>query len=283
MPPPDPLDAVFPQTRHVSLAGRRFACGEATLDDLARLQGYLRSEVPDPYAASWEAIHAPGLTGRAKDALLFAVADRASEWPPTPDDERGQEMLSTAEGVAAFLTIALGRHNPGLSTADVAEVVAGVTPAEFSALQRIFYGIGPAESVHRLLFDAGGAGPAKRLTWGEAVMELARVYHWNLSDIGRLTASQVKLALRGGKPAEAGGKVVPLARLQAEREALHMRRFGVPLGGDGPAAVCVRGPDGEPVAVPEAEADDILWAMAGLKAEQARRDASPENHAPDAG
>ena len=199
----DRITAVVPRPRRVAFAGGVFDVWPATLNDLADLQAWLDSSWPDPLVEIWPQLHGDdALEGEPRWALLRRSLEEAEIGPPAWDDDRGQDLLLTAEGVAVLVYLALRKGHPKVDAESAAKLSSVLTPAEYFAVRRTWLGCDPVPEIGRLLLDGfplktRGVPP----TWGKAIHETAEAYGWTYPQVYEMTLAEFANARRGGSPA----------------------------------------------------------------------------------
>lgn len=104
-----------------TIGGREYHFGELPLEQLARLDAFLRRTVPHPVQAIRP--HLAGLPDADRQALLENARREARSWPPQAGTSAGMAaILSTEPGQLEALEAGLAVHHPGLSRADAARV-----------------------------------------------------------------------------------------------------------------------------------------------------------------
>lgn len=200
---------VLPRPRPVKIGDKIYFVGELQIRDLAGIQLWLQERTPHPL----ELIRADldGLEGEERLQALRAAWRESQDWPPRWDTPKGKELLGTAEGVSAILTLILSKHQE-LTSQEIGHIVATITPEEFSAVKRIAYALDPTDELVDLILgdekDEDYSKPQKD-DLAELVHGLAVTHGWTYEQIGEMTLSQFGAALRHGKPREMRGAVPP--------------------------------------------------------------------------
>lgn len=243
------LTEIFPRPRQVTLGGRTYTVGEMTVGDLADLQDFLDRKWEDPLTPLRNRLDAMEEAERKK--ALVAAWKLAEAGPPSWGDERARALFDAGEGIVQILRVALRRHQPGIDTQvikgpdgtpvkgpdggeiAVVEVIAGrMSPDEYFALQRAFWGIDPADEIERLLgVDPGDRG--RSIGWPQAVCETCEAYHWPLAHVESLTLSQFRAVRSGGRPRVRGTAVRPKTNLKERLRAARLKVYGEKGAGDG--------------------------------------------------
>lgn len=112
------LDQLLDVGTDVTVGGKTYRFGELTLGAMARLQGWIKSHVPNPLAALRGELD--GFTAEEKAVLLEGARKEAQHWPPvigSPDAAR--HLFSSPDGHRALLKEALLVHQPEIGEAEV--------------------------------------------------------------------------------------------------------------------------------------------------------------------
>lgn len=238
------ITQLIPTARTLTVGGREFQVREARLSDLAALQAWVDSKTPDPLDGVWDDAHDPEKADARRDRALYDALGSAGDGPPEYASDEGRRLLCTPEGVGVFLFLALGRGNPDLTLADVADVAGAMTGREYAAVRRAFYGVDPLREIERILTDhVPRAEGGRSVSWGEAVDEVARCYHWTYQYVYSLTLTEFRNARSAGKP-EDGPRVGWAAageanRLMADRRG---RAYAESTDAPGEGTTCGRTP-----------------------------------------
>ncbi len=223
------ITAIFPRRREVTLGGRTFRVDELRLGDLADLQDWLDRSWADPLAGLRERLGDMDVAERR--AALAPAYDVAEAGPPTWGDERGRVLFATGAGILEIFRVALRRHHPELDVEVVATIAERTTPAEYAALRRALYGVGPLDEIEAWLgLDQGPSGSP--IGWPQAAAEVAELYGWSLEYIEGLTVRQFRAARSGGRPRVRGTPVAPRTNLKAVVAAARRNWFGEMKGAD---------------------------------------------------
>lgn len=199
----DRITAIVPSPRRVAFAGGVFDVWPATLNDLADLQSWLDASWNDPLVSLWPQLYGEdAVEGEPRWALLRRSLEVADVGPPAWDDDRGQELLMTAEGVAVLVYLALRKGHPKIDAESAAKLASVLAPDEYFALRRAWLGCDPVHEVGRLLLDGfplktGGTPP----TWCKAIHETAEAFGWTYPQVYAMTLAEFANARRGGSPA----------------------------------------------------------------------------------
>jgi hypothetical protein len=214
---------ILARPRPVTLGGRTFLVDEFRLEDLADLQSWLRRRWTDPMDGLRDRLGS--MAEDERRAALRGAYDVAEEGPPTWGDDRGRDLLDSAEGILETFRLALRRHHPEMTMEDdvdamgmaVAEGILSVamrtTPAEYWAMRRVLWGVGPLDEIEAAMgVERNTEGG---IPWTQAVCELAEAYPgWTVGDIGSLTLTEVRTVREGGRPVVRGMPAMPGADLK---------------------------------------------------------------------
>lgn len=186
------LTDILARPRPLPLGGRSWLVGELTLGDLATLQADLDARTPDPLGDVRGRL--AGMEAEERRVALVAAYAAAEQGPPAwtgPQDDIGG---------LEFLRVALSRHNPGLTAADVERAFAEATSEEFLAILRACQGVTPLDECEAWLgLDRSGAGTP--IPWAQALCEVLEAYPgYTLDSLGDLTLTQVRALRAGGRP-----------------------------------------------------------------------------------
>lgn len=116
------VDRWIPQPVAIKVDGRDVRLGEITLEAQARLQAWIRANVPHPVAAVKH--HLDGLSPEDRAVVLSTAAREAPHWPPkvgTPEGARA--LLGDARGQALVMLEGLRAADPA-ATPEQAEWLA---------------------------------------------------------------------------------------------------------------------------------------------------------------
>jgi hypothetical protein len=199
---------ILARPRPVTLGGRTFLVDEFRLEDLADLQAWLRRRWIDPMDGLRDRLG--GMEEAERRAALRGAYGAAEEGPPTWGDDRGRDLLDSAEGILETFRLALRRHHPA---EDVFAVAERTSPAEYWALRRVLWGVGPLDEIEAAMgVERNTEGG---IPWTQAVCELAEAYPgWTVESIGSLTLTQIRTVRGGGKPVVRGMPAMPGADLK---------------------------------------------------------------------
>lgn len=217
------LTDIFSRHREVFLGGSKFRVDEFRLADLADLQDWLDCQWADPLAGLRERLG--DMDDAERRAALATAYDLAEAGPPTCGDERGRTLLATGAGILEIFRVALRRHHAILDAESVAIIAERTTPAEYAALRRALYGVGPLDEIEGWLgLEEGPSGSP--IGWPQAAAEVAKLYGWSLEYIEGLTVRQFLWARSGGRPRLRGTPVAPRTNLKAVVAAARRKWFG---------------------------------------------------------
>jgi hypothetical protein len=222
-----PITALIPVPRECTLAGTPVLVSEARLRDLATLQGHLDDEAPDPLANLPAILAEEDETVRQR--MLVTAYKTATRDALIYGEPSGSLVFrATDEGLCLFLWVALQRHQPHLSIADVVKLAVKMRDGEFDRIYRIFHGVKAWKVLERLIMGEEAPAPPRSrapILWPEAIDEVARERGWTYAQIYDLTITEWVNVRREGKPEVRGRKLKPGEDpLQALSEM--RRRFG---------------------------------------------------------
>ena len=221
-----PITSLIPVARRVSLGGRVFPVWEARLSDLADLQAWLDEEWGDPLG---DALASLGEDASPEDvrSALEAAYHKAEKGPPIEGEESSFDLFRSPLGVGVFLAVALRRGTPDLSASEIVEIQAAMTDDEYSRARRVFFGVHPLEAANRALISIPGKRSGSRLSWGEAIDEVARTYCLTYPDVYAMTITEFTNARRAGKPIDHSQVSIPDGMtVQEAAKLLQQQRSG---------------------------------------------------------
>ena len=218
-----PITNLIPTKRTVSLGGNSYAISQARLIDLAEIQAWLDVQWGDPAADARKAMFDPSLTEEQRRAVAARAWEAATQRRPTEGEESGDRLLSTAEGMAVVIYLAIRRELPSFTVASAVEALSRATIEELVDLRRAFYGGDAIQEIESMLW---GQPPRKaggpRQTWGQAIDQVAVSHGWTYEYIYTLTIQEFVNARTGGAPRPAGR---PVADGDANAVREQYRRF----------------------------------------------------------
>jgi hypothetical protein len=187
---PTHIGAVIPTPIPVAVAGSVRLVAPLRLRDVAEMQTWLSCRIPCPLAAALADLE--GLEGKYRNRRLSAAYEALEAWPPRYGSPEAEAEFSKLDGLAFFLAI-VGRRS-GWTAEDLADVLAGIRPAEYAALCLAAFGSDPLDECGRLMGiyqpEAEDGRRSEDLNWAEAFADVADATGWTFDQIADLTLSQ---------------------------------------------------------------------------------------------
>jgi hypothetical protein len=229
------LTHLFPQPIEVDFAGRRVLARPLRLRQLAALQAWLNAALPDPSGPAASAIAAGGQDDEARRRLLVGAYAEAEAWPVRVGSPAGDFALDRW-GRAAFLTIALAEHNPGLAGDDFGRLARSAEPGDWPALMRAAFGpFDPGQAIARMIDPEAFTADDDRADreppdWCALVVQVMHDAGWTFEQAGELTPGQLAAYRTKCAPADFD---VPPRPGESREQANARRRAYFDLDGDG--------------------------------------------------
>ncbi len=158
-----PITRVLPVHRTVRLGGAQVVARELRIGDLAQLQAWLEESDPDPMDGLPPAWADPD--PETRPARLAAAWEAAETWPPRLFSEAGAALLATPAGMAFLMSLCVVSLRGDLVR--ILEILPDVAPVEWSAFERIAWGITPRAALAAEL--APDRSPARAVDWFKAL------------------------------------------------------------------------------------------------------------------
>lgn len=200
-----PLTDLIPTKRTVSLGGKPYAVSPARLIDLAEIQAWLDVQWGDPATQARKAMLNPSLSPDERREIAARAWEAATKDRPVEGEESGDRLLSSAEGMAVVVFVALRRHQPDFTVLEAVESLSRATVEELVDLRRAFYGSDSILDIEAFLWaQPPRSGGGRRTTWGQAIDHVATTHGWTYEYIYTLTVQEFINARTGGAPRPAG-------------------------------------------------------------------------------
>lgn len=155
------LTSAVPVPRVMALGQEQYLVSHLKIKELAILQRWLMSQVPDPIEGRLSDIFA----GKVKRRELVALHEACSAWPPAPGSAESETILYTEDGLRFFLTLLLSRHQPQIQATEVAAIVSSITIHQWDALRYHAFAGDSLDILYRRI-DPVGARKADELRRG---------------------------------------------------------------------------------------------------------------------
>lgn len=193
-----PITRLIPCPRAIRLGGRTVVVIELRYRDRAMLQAWMEEEAGHPLEGLPPSWADPDPSTRpARLAEAFA---KAESWPPRLGTPEGSRLLGTSPGRAWFLHLCLSRCSSSIDLAEVLEIADAATPAEWSHLERIAWGISPLEEIAAELAPDDSPRPAA--DWDGLFYACLERWHMTPDRVAELTGTQLRSLASEGKPPE---------------------------------------------------------------------------------
>lgn len=190
---------VIPRPIRVRLGGQDFLVSEYTLADVADLQAWAESRVPDDFESAVPELYY-GPQGKPWKRLIARLLDSIEKDP-------FDDQIDTDEGTVRQVYQALRRHQPALTVGDVADmirhgqdVLPGLTSLSVRHILRSAWGNSPKDLL-RYLID----GPSE----GDGGTDWSKLFYQYITSVTGpapkfedMTLGQVQAWCRGGKDGE---------------------------------------------------------------------------------
>lgn len=196
------ITRVVPISRTISLGGRTFTVWPGRLIEIAQIQAWIDIQWGSPLddLVSSGVLELDENDSRRIEQVSKAK-DRASIGPPLFDEPEGSAMLATAEGVVAFVSIALRRGNPDLSVADIVNACCSMTASEFANLRMIFYSMNQCDQVLKIGVKnkESQKGKISGTDWTKIIDTVSKDRRLSYSDVYNMTLAEIDCIISEGE------------------------------------------------------------------------------------
>jgi hypothetical protein len=217
---PYSITSIIPRPRPVRFGGVVWPVWEATLTDLAELQGWLNDGWADPLDGVEQRLAGGPLEGGERREFLVAAHERAEAGAPVDGTPEAEALFATDKGLGVLLCVALRRGTPGLTLGDVAAAALAATAPEYAKLRRVFFGVSGLKILTEMLLGRPPSNPHSG-SWGKAIYGLARSHGWSVAYVYSMSVTEFTNARHNGEPPlDEGRPVMPGEDLaEAQRKA----------------------------------------------------------------